>query len=237
MASAAGAMVAQMARCQATLGGAAPLLRLRRPARTLFTRRAFRRKQTSAATAQLTPGGDAGGQRCDGRWAGEATTSRISAGCRSGVAPPSAAASAPWCSCSSPCTSASIQASSCSQPTRAARRRGLACSSSARPATISSKTSSRSSWPTPRTPGASSSSGWAVNTSGRTSCCSAARCSRPAASPRRRSGRSTVRVTASSISICRSPAAPVDGPCRTGVVHPRQLRPARALVQARDRHG
>src|SRR5262245_55062052 len=42
-------MVAQMARrCQATLGRRIALLRLRRPARTLFTRRAFRRKQSTA---------------------------------------------------------------------------------------------------------------------------------------------------------------------------------------------
>src|SRR5207245_1089441 len=60
---------------------------------------------------------------------------------------------------------------------------------------------------------------------------------RPARSPdsrgRRHRGRSERRLRHRR----RPSAAPVPGPRGTGVVHARQLRPARALVQARDRDG
>src|SRR6266404_3219922 len=110
--------------------------------------------------AQVSPGGGAGGPRCDGRWAGEATTSKTGAGCRSDVGPPSAAASARWCWSSWPCTSASIRASFFRAPTQATRR-PRRTSSNARPAMISCAISSRSSSPTPKTRGATSFARWA----------------------------------------------------------------------------
>ena len=74
------------------------------------------------------------------------------------------------------------------QAIRATASRAERSAGGAGPPTTSFAISSRSCSPTPRTRGRRSSARWAGSTASRGSCCSAAPCSPPAASPRRRSG-------------------------------------------------